>query len=666
MADLNALIAQGAQFRQAPDPFVQYGQMQQLEQNQQTNALNQMKMQEMQRGVEEQNQLRRLDPAAADYLQQVSRINPKTGFEFGKLRQEAKTAELTEQKTRGEVQAQQAKAIGSALTIAMSNPTDAGLNQAFSMLDGQKIDTKGLRSQFANITDPTERLKAIQSYATAHPEGIAAMKFVAPDPMQVTKADGSIIFLDKNPHSPNYGKQILPPQAAGMTQTQAATVETGRGQLKVSQDRLDFDRAEAKFKKDNPGFKLQAIEKTDGTTEYYAVNEITKVATRITLDGTPLTGVNLSAQTAAIRQKFDQDKLDFERKNPGFTIEQATQADGTIKFKKVNKQTGEATDVMDVSGTPLTGAAKITLSPLATLQKELVDMPKGSPQAKEHQAKILKEITDTSQAQLKLAQDRFAWDKANPNHHIEALNNPDGSQKFVAVNTRTRQAYPITETEISNKTPPNIGAPLVGAAAGVTPAPVAAQTSGGPAAAPAQPSSAPATQGQPVPLTSARPYKEPTTPEQNAGYNIGRILRAATSIQDVIAKDPTALAPRVGEALASSFGLGGVANAARTGNRQIVYGAQRDVVDALLYLATGAAYNTGQILAQRDTYMPQFTDKPETVIEKQRRLVELLGDAKTRAGKAWTPKMDAAMNALNIQSAAPGGVDANNPLLRGK
>jgi hypothetical protein len=578
MADLNSMIARGYQFQPEPDPFVQYGQMQQLEQNRQTNALNQMKMQEMQRGVEEQNQLRRLDPAAADYLQQVSRINPKTGFEFGKLRQEAKTAELTEQKTRGEVQAQQAKAIGAALTMAMSNPTDAGLNQAFSMLDRQKIDTKGLRSQFASITDSTERLKAIQSYATAHPEGIAAMKFVAPDPLEITRGDGSKIYLDKNPHSPTYKKEILPSQAAGMTPAQAATVETGKDQLKVSQDRLAFDR----------------------------------------------------------------DKLKYEQANPGFTIEKILQTDGSETVKKINKLTGTATDVIDVSGAALTGAAKRTPSPLATLQAELAVMPPNSQQANQHRSLILKSITDTSQEQLKLAKDRFAWDKANPGYHIEALNNPDGSQRFVAVNKQTLKAYPITEAAIGSGTPPNIN---VGSTSG-----------GAPTAVAAQPSSAPATQGQPVPLTSARPYKEPTVSEQNAGYNIGRILRAATSIQDVIAKDSTALAPKVGEALASSFGLGGVANAARTGNRQIVYGAQRDVVDALLYLATGAAYNPGQIAAQRDTYMPQFTDKPEHVIEKQRRLVELLGDAKTRAGKAWTPKMDAAMNVLNIQSAAPAAV----------
>lgn len=62
MADLNSMIARGYQFQPEPDPFVQYGQMQQLEQNRQTNALNQMKMQEMQRGMETTNALNRFLP----------------------------------------------------------------------------------------------------------------------------------------------------------------------------------------------------------------------------------------------------------------------------------------------------------------------------------------------------------------------------------------------------------------------------------------------------------------------------------------------------------------------------------------------------------------------------------------------------------------------------
>ena len=46
MADLNALIAQGYQFQPLPDPFVQYGKMQQLENSATQNRLAQQQMQE--------------------------------------------------------------------------------------------------------------------------------------------------------------------------------------------------------------------------------------------------------------------------------------------------------------------------------------------------------------------------------------------------------------------------------------------------------------------------------------------------------------------------------------------------------------------------------------------------------------------------------------------
>ena len=625
MADLNALIAQGAQFRQAPDPFVQYGQMQQLEQNRQTNALNQMKMQEAQATMAERNALRQLNPSASDYESQLFKVNPTIGIAY---RKEASSAAA--QKTAAEKQ-----------NIESAKMRQGMLGQAFRDISSRPSD--------ANIT--------------AHMEDVLASPlFSKEEKAKVQRQTATLLSMPVEERGSFLSSQGATAgdisTAATAKAGQAATVQTAR-------DRLAFDREKDAYERANPGFTIEKVTEADGTEKFKKVNKQTGVATDVmNASGVAVTGVNLPAQTAAIRQKFDQDKLNFERANPGFTIEKVTQADGTEKFKKVNKQTGEATDVMDVSGTALTGAAKITLSPLATLQRDLTNAPPNSKQADQLRAKILKEITDTSQAQLKLAQDRFAWDKANPGYHIDAINNPDGSQRFVAVNKQTLKAYPITEAAIGSGTPPNVGAPLVGVASGVAPAAAPAQTLGGPAPVAAQPSSAPATQGQQVPLTSARPYKEPTVSEQNAGYNIGRILRGATSIQDVIAKDPTALAPKIGEAVASSVGLSGAANVARTANRQKVYGAQRDVIDALLYLATGAAYNKEQLAAQLDTYMPQYTDKPANVIEKQQRLVELINDAKTRAGKAWTPKMDAAMNVLNIQSAAPGGVDANNPLLK--
>lgn len=89
MVDLNALIAQGAQFQAPVDPFAQYGKMQQLQQGQQANQLNQMKMQEMQAATAERNALRQLDPTSPDYESQLFRVNPTMGIAY---RKEAATA----------------------------------------------------------------------------------------------------------------------------------------------------------------------------------------------------------------------------------------------------------------------------------------------------------------------------------------------------------------------------------------------------------------------------------------------------------------------------------------------------------------------------------------------------------------------------------------------
>jgi hypothetical protein len=143
--------------------------------------------------------------------------------------------------------------------------------------------------------------------------------------------------------------------------------------------------------------------------------------------------------------------------------------------------------------------------------------------------------------------------------------------------------------------------------------------------------------------------------EQQASYNIGRVLNAAKEINNVIKKDPSAVQPGGAEALASSIGLSGTANAARDANRQIVFGAQRDALDALLYLATGAAYNKEQLEGQMAAYIPQYTDEPAAVAAKQTRMSNLIQSAKTRAGKAWTPEMEKAMQSLTNPAAASTG-----------
>jgi hypothetical protein len=102
MADLNALIAQGAQFQAPIDPFAQYGKMQQLQQGQQANALNQMKMEEYQRGLQEQNALRSSVSSDFDinnpaHVNAVLRASPTAGAAFlEKFSQGAKERGLAE------------------------------------------------------------------------------------------------------------------------------------------------------------------------------------------------------------------------------------------------------------------------------------------------------------------------------------------------------------------------------------------------------------------------------------------------------------------------------------------------------------------------------------------------------------------------------------------
>ena len=127
MADLNALIAQGAQFRQAPDPFVQYGQMQQLEQNRQTNELNQMKMQEAQATMAERNALRQLNPSAADYESQLFKVNPTLGIAYRKEASSAAAQKTAAEKQNIESAKMRQGMLGQAFRDISTRPSDANI-----------------------------------------------------------------------------------------------------------------------------------------------------------------------------------------------------------------------------------------------------------------------------------------------------------------------------------------------------------------------------------------------------------------------------------------------------------------------------------------------------------------------------------------------------------
>jgi hypothetical protein len=135
--------------------------------------------------------------------------------------------------------------------------------------------------------------------------------------------------------------------------------------------------------------------------------------------------------------------------------------------------------------------------------------------------------------------------------------------------------------------------------------------------------------------------------ELKTAYNTNRILNSAVQIGKILKKTPSAAQPGGLEASATAiFGNAGVANLARSEDRQIVAAAQSDIIDSLLYLATGAAYNKEQLAQQRQSYLPAFTDEPGTIVAKQDALRGLIDGAKVRSGRAWTPKMQSAVDLL--------------------
>jgi hypothetical protein len=143
--------------------------------------------------------------------------------------------------------------------------------------------------------------------------------------------------------------------------------------------------------------------------------------------------------------------------------------------------------------------------------------------------------------------------------------------------------------------------------------------------------------GQPVQAKGATDAK---VSEQQASYNVSRILSAANQIAGVTSKNESANKPGVLEAAAGSVGLSGTANLARSGDRQVVYGAQRDALDAMLYLATGAAYNKEQLEGITQSYIPAFTDTTQSIDAKRQRWIDLIEAAKIRSGKSWSPKLE--------------------------
>lgn len=307
MADLNALIAQGVQFKAPPDPFAQYAQVQQLQQGEQANQMNKLKMQEYQRGLQEQNALRSVvsqpgfDPMkpahqasayaaaptlAPGYLEKalttretVAKIG-KTGEEAGKIKFETQIAKAN-------------KAITD--ITSLSNPQDAAASIDAHLAAGDITADKAAMLKNALSSAPSFgdwQKKMVMGILDAKEQ----LTMTAPKPTEM-RLGNVVKTIDMNPNSPTYKQEVLLPQAIGMSEYEkahipillqganAASTSAGAAAANAANAvaRLNFDKAKVQWERDNPGFTIEKVGQPDGTEQFVAVDKVTRQATPITM-----------------------------------------------------------------------------------------------------------------------------------------------------------------------------------------------------------------------------------------------------------------------------------------------------------------------------------------------------------------------------------------------
>jgi hypothetical protein len=156
----------------------------------------------------------------------------------------------------------------------------------------------------------------------------------------------------------------------------------------------------------------------------------------------------------------------------------------------------------------------------------------------------------------------------------------------------------------------------------------------------------------------------PTGDERKSAVLANRMNFGVQQMNQAIGAEPTAAMPNTVAETARFFTRTDfLPNKLNTEQRQIVEGAQLDVLDAALTLGTGAAYTREQLEGYRKAYFPQLEDKPETIKSKQARLQNLLESAQIASGRAAStiptplPKQQPIQYPITTeQSTLPGGV----------
>jgi hypothetical protein len=254
----------------------------------------------------------------------------------------------------------------------------------------------------------------------------------------------------------------------------------------------------------------------------------------------------------------------------------------------------------------------------------------------------------TAQGQLGLAQQKFAWEKANPGFELKEAE--DGS--IVGVNKRTLQAFPVSVGGVAPAAAPMAGAGMPSAR---LPAPTGQAIPGMTSVLDQQAQAAVPAAGTPL-----RGKGTAMTESQSNATAYGMRMKEANAILDDLSKKGVLKGaliegvPLVGESLGKVLPsvLGGTSAA-----QQQVNQAKSNFITAVLRKESGAVISDSEFDREDRKYFPQVNDSPAVIKQKENARKLAIKAIEVQAGPG-------AKSIQQLQPSAGGGVDTSNPLLR--
>jgi hypothetical protein len=350
---LDPNIALGVRPLEVPNQLAQYGQLQQLMAARDAQQINALKMQEAQAALEERNALRRLNPSAPDYEEQLFRVNPQLGISFRKEQATTAAQRAAQQKSEFDLTAARRK-FGDDLKRNLSaNPSDENV-----VAWGQDAVLQGIYTE-------DQVASTVQQLLTIPPQQRASI---------LSRAGASASELKPSTQTINRGgatELVQVPAFGGAPATLGSYADVPLP-ANVQAQRIDIAR-QSRPPRAEAAPRTQQITLSDGSLGI--VNMDTGVITPSTMAGAPVKG-----KPSAFAEKTAAQKAQMG-KDLGFAITQLSDItkDGGLIDQSTGSGAGRLADVgAGFFGQATPGAIAIgQIAPIADLVLKMVPRFEG-------------------------------------------------------------------------------------------------------------------------------------------------------------------------------------------------------------------------------------------------------------------------------------------------